>query len=449
MRNLFAVVVALVTLSLHATTVHNDDSCDIGAFPAATLLLPNFQVDIGADRAHAADTLFTVANVSRTPQIARATVWTDLGYPLLTFNIFLGGYDVQSYSMYDLLSRGAIEKTSIEGGHGSRSLPHHANAHFADDVADTCARLAQNIPSSLLADVQSALTVGRGHSCTQPIGLTHYYAIGYVTIDLVANCTGRSPMDDGYFEHDLLFDNVLTGDYERIIEGTTSDPIHAISGTPLVHIRAIPEGGPVGQPGEVAFPVTFYDRLAPASNRSIDRRQPLPSLFAARFISISPEQIETRLSMWHEPVARPLCDPHQLRNFSRIMETVRFDEHENPTAFELICRIDPCLPLFPTLPVSSSLSVDTSGFFPPDVDATNDAGGWLYLNLSTTADELGATATRRTTQNWVTVEITRPQHDAVIFDATQLGNGCTPNPGLTTSDNPIGPAKNTNERSPY
>lgn len=59
----------------------NDDSCDIADLPAATLLLPYFEVDL--QNINGETTLFTVTNVTDTPQIARVTLWTDLAVPLL------------------------------------------------------------------------------------------------------------------------------------------------------------------------------------------------------------------------------------------------------------------------------------------------------------------------------------------------------------------------------
>ncbi|HEX3071478.1 MAG TPA: hypothetical protein VHX14_23130, partial [Thermoanaerobaculia bacterium] len=83
------------------TTTNNDDSCDIGVAPAATLLLPYFEVDF-TNRTQ--DTLFTITNTSRFPQVAHATVWTDWSYPVLDFNIYLTGYDVQGISMNSILN---------------------------------------------------------------------------------------------------------------------------------------------------------------------------------------------------------------------------------------------------------------------------------------------------------------------------------------------------------
>src|ERR1044072_1249262 len=71
------------------TTTNNDDSCDISTAPAATLLLPYFEGDINYPQTTAQTTLFTITNVTQIPQIAHVTIWTDLSYPILDFNIFL------------------------------------------------------------------------------------------------------------------------------------------------------------------------------------------------------------------------------------------------------------------------------------------------------------------------------------------------------------------------
>src|SRR5712691_5664143 len=62
------------------TTTNNDDSCDIGTAPAATLLLPYFEVDFRSTQTTARTTLFTITNVSRFSQIAHVVVWTDWSY---------------------------------------------------------------------------------------------------------------------------------------------------------------------------------------------------------------------------------------------------------------------------------------------------------------------------------------------------------------------------------
>src|SRR5689334_21479688 len=101
----FLVVVCSFAAQSHASTTNNDDSCDIGHYPAATLLLPYFEVETAT---RGVDTFFTITNVSRGPQIAHVTIWSDWSFPVLTFNIFLTGYDVQSISLYDVIANGVI-----------------------------------------------------------------------------------------------------------------------------------------------------------------------------------------------------------------------------------------------------------------------------------------------------------------------------------------------------
>jgi hypothetical protein len=60
-------------------TTNNDDSCDIAMLPAATLLLPYFEVGLTIPPTRT--TLFTITNVTNVDQIALVTLWTDYGFP--------------------------------------------------------------------------------------------------------------------------------------------------------------------------------------------------------------------------------------------------------------------------------------------------------------------------------------------------------------------------------
>src|SRR4051812_36920652 len=66
--------------------------------PAATLLLPYFEAQVPkkiGGKAPGIDTLFSVNNASASAALVHVTVWTDFGVPVLGFNIYLTGYDVQ------------------------------------------------------------------------------------------------------------------------------------------------------------------------------------------------------------------------------------------------------------------------------------------------------------------------------------------------------------------
>jgi hypothetical protein len=420
---------AQVSPTPQPSTVANDDSCDIGNFPAATLLLPYFEVDVSTDNPGlASHTLITIYNVSQVPQIGRATIWTDWGYPVFSFDVFFGGYDVQGYSLFDILRRGEVIVTSNRGPRGVRSLDHvTGNPRFAQEAAASCQAAGGNIDPARLAAIQRALTAGLWPDCPggeRRVGSTSSLAIGYVTIDLVSNCSGRSPLAPGYFEGELLYDNVLTGDAIHIrnsqgFEGRTV-------AEPLVHIRAVPEGGPAGWFPGTALPFTFYDRLAPPGNRRLDRRQPLPSLFAARYLQQG-RGANSELTIWREtPLRREqllACEVAAAQD--GFIEIVRFDESSNPTINFYTCVVtcppqpDPVL-----LPAAALTPISHFGIFPPR-SWTADLGGWLYLNLSTPA------RTDRPQQAWVTTEMGTPAM-GIKLPALQLGNGCSANPGVTS-----------------
>ena len=68
--------------------------------PAATLLLPYFEVDLG--NTSGATTRFSINNSSATAVLVHMTVWSDLSVPVLAFNVYLTGYDVQTIDMRDI-----------------------------------------------------------------------------------------------------------------------------------------------------------------------------------------------------------------------------------------------------------------------------------------------------------------------------------------------------------
>src|SRR5204863_83199 len=131
--------------------------------------------------------------------------------------------DAQSINLNDLFARGRIEAGGCAGAEPPRS-----------------------ISAAMLAELQLLFTTGKGTSagatCTANVGATHAPAIGYATIDVVADCAAKNAGSPDYFTTTLLYDNVLTGDYQQL--KTTPRPF--AFGGPLVHIRAIPEGGPAG-----------------------------------------------------------------------------------------------------------------------------------------------------------------------------------------------------------
>jgi hypothetical protein len=400
------------------TTTH-DDSCDIAVAPAATLLLPYFEVSTSQPRERATSTLVTVVNVSGQPRIARVTLWTDWAYPILTFNLTLGAYGVESLDLYDVLTKGTIARN------------HNGNCDAPLEL-----------PDSLRYEAVRALTSGLAAYCPNArVGGNHTNAIGYATIDLVANCGSASPADASFYKNDLLYDNVLIGDYQEIWTGMGD-----ATGTPLVHVRAVPEGGAVGEAVATNLPFTFYDRYTQGqSTRSIDRRQPLPSAFAARYYQAADG--ETRFLLWREAITYGRGCAVVINSVVPMAEFIRFDQHENATATYIVqAPITPIAPSVPTTPTTSAQLTTNSVLFPP-MTSSGDDSGWMYLNLNNggSTSYSGArpgltaagTAGPRASQNWVVVRMANSRY-AHMFDAAPLGNGCSSGVANGTTVGPIG-----------
>jgi hypothetical protein len=433
-----------------SSSIDNDDSCDIKVSPAATLLLPYFEVDVAGTSGQT--TLFTVTNVTQYPQIAHVTLWTDYAYPVMTFNLTLGGYDVQAINLADVLIRNTVAPPNGTSGTtpGSTWPATNPNLRKSPD----CTAIPGVIPATIMAAVRTALTTGGfPGSCNKRVGGSHANAIGYATVDVVASCTSRSPSDPLYYTNDLLFDNVLIGDYQQLVPhpaGVTPSSNDA-TGNPMVHIRSVPEGGGAGSIVSTRLPYTFYDRYTPAAARTMDRRQPLPSTFAARYIQGGPRAFGTNFTIWREGFGNGSCADAVASGSMIVSEITRFDEHENPN-LSTPCNISAC-PAPPPITMNAAISTNTAAAFYPTISGA-DVGGWMYLNLnnggstsySVTKDIGGqrvptnartslspisstTTAGPRPSQNWVTITLfgnaASGNRLTGEFDAAPLGNGCS------------------------
>jgi hypothetical protein len=436
-------------------TTKNDDSCDIAVTPAATLLVPYFEVDVQSPASTARTTLLSIMNVSRYPQIARVTLWSDWSFPAYSFDLFLTGYGVQSVNLRDIFTTGALPLTSVDAPPGPLSRASNANPNHLFTMAGDCALRPSAIPAPLVAALRVLLTTGRttlaGCTPTQ-VGGVHQNVIGYATIDVVATCGSLTPADPAYYATELLFDNVLVGDYEDVMPDT--DHGNFAGGTPMVHIRAIPEGGPAGSIAPTDLPYTFYDRLTMIGEnfpRTIDRRQPLPATFATHIIGGLNSSFQGRIQLWREAYtgANPACARYADNSGKNLVEIVRFDEHEN--AFVLGTGLIICTPPPPPPgPPSTSSIALANPFVVPYNTLTSDVGGWLYINASNSGSpaysvngardfKTGSSTfanCSRGNQSWVSVAMTAEGRFSVLMDAAQLANGCSISPGLGATIQP-------------
>jgi hypothetical protein len=438
-------------------TTNNDDSCDISVAPAATLLLPYFEV---SDDRTGETTLFTITNVSQYPAIAHVVLWTDYSYPVIDFNIYLTGYDVQSINLYDVIWTGVVAPASgartragtgtdiSEGVNFGKFIP-AGTTNTWDDVEPgsninlaACAGLPGSLPEFHIARMQTAFTEGRVSAVPgnplfagcNTVGNAHENAVGYATVDVVNFCGTGLPTDgDPYFTTEIRFDNVLIGDYQQVNSGE-----NFAQGNPMVHIRAVPEGTGNTQsvdPEDTNFDRTFYSRyqtpIALGVPNTLDRRQPLPSLFAARWINGGTGQFQSSFKIWREGVnIGTTCATAPQNGQLLVTESVVFDEDENGEGVaggDII--VSPSVGSDDiVLPETSLTSISDSDVFPQDIIDTTTAG-WVYLNLDNGLASLAAT--EFATQNWVINSMRAEGRFSVDFDAAWLGNGCTPREDIT------------------
>ena len=433
MKRLALVLTLLCLLALGGQAFA--ELCTIDAVPAATLLLPYFAVDLGAPPGTGIDTLFSINNASAAPAIAHVSIWTDWSQPVLDFDIFLTGYDVQSVSLYQVFVNGNLPVTADEQSDQGVNAPGFDRTadptSKCDDSPDSCSPHGVNpewdgsfdgagIPvigvadcidifpffvnpllnAGRLADVQCKLT---GQDCgTGCFGADHgdNVARGYITIDNANACSLIFPNDPGYFSDGVnpgVASNVnqLWGDWFIV------DPANAFAqGDNLVSIEADDQftGGATGY--------SFYRRYTDAINPSEDNREPLGTTWASRYLNGGGFDV-TSLTVWRDATIVDIdagghvCgapgdgDTGPAWHPMNETQVVAFDECEN---WEEVCgpffgpQGPPISPpddpdfgdpvCFPLESQNVAVGVDPLGPLASDF-------GWLYLNLNVGLDNGG------------------------------------------------------------
>jgi hypothetical protein len=312
-------------------------NCRTAEQPAATLLVPYFQVNL--DDANGAGTLISVNNASARPALARVTLWTDWGVPTLAFDVYLTGYDVQSLNLRDLF-HGNVPATGADlspRGALSQTAADFPGCNLSAPPGRSSVRLRATLDATATAYLRAAHTgrpiaAGEPPQCAGSGRAGAAVATGYVTVDAVNRCT---PPSVGTIEntpaHALYFAaggtglasdaNVLWGDYIYVnpAEATAASQ----SAIPLV---ADPD---FFAPGDY----TFYGRYVGFDAR--DDRAPLSSLYYTRYLNGGAFSGGTDLVVWRDnrdPQAVPRsCATGPAWSPPGELQMVAFDEEENPT----------------------------------------------------------------------------------------------------------------------
>jgi hypothetical protein len=368
--------------------------------PAATLLLPYFEVDPNGTAATGVDTLLSINTASATAVLAHVTVWSDLAVPVMAFNAYLTGYDALTIDLRDALA-GRLPRTASDGQDPPDTIspqgPLSQDINFASCTGQL--PLPDQLAADFVAHVRASLTGGSSSLLGGCAGRNFGDGIlrGYVTVDTVNNCTLRLPGQVGYFiaggAGDTTLQNVLWGDYVRIDRGTRR--VHADN---LVHIEASATNPETSVPGQY----TFYGRLV--NWTAADNREPLATTFTMRYFNGAPGfPTQTTLLAWRDPKVPQnafACGGNPPWFPLSQEQIVAFDDEENPEE-------GPSSPVAPPPPGTvlipfpgATQRVRLGGSTLP----VGFARGWLYLNLSTSVTiSANPPEDPNAAQAWVTV----------------------------------------------
>jgi hypothetical protein len=415
MRNLHAkhLIAGLAALSflLHLPAAQAR-TCSLDRPPAATLLLPYFEVDL--DSASGRTTLFSLNNASAVSILTNVTVWSDLGVPTLWFHVYLTGYDVQTINLRDVLN-GVMPRTASRGQDpGDTISPQGSWSQDLDIPSCTGVFPLPNLPGSLVDHLRKSHT-GKSSPILEGCAgqnLGDNVARGYVTVDTVNRCQIKNPSEAGYFGPGGMAtnQNVLWGDFFLVDEFN-----NFAQGEDLIRLEADPARFHNGDS-------TFYGRYV--SRSALDAREPLPSIWASRYVVAGAFTGGTDLLVWRESgsaVRAFPCGsvpaPFPLRWF----ELASFDEQENLETFDSGIGDPPPPP--GSNPLENQFGAEANRVkingsnYPVSFDF-----GWIFLNLGASP---GSPANLRR-QAWVGTVSSADGRFSVGYNATPLDSLCSP-----------------------
>jgi hypothetical protein len=277
------------------------DLCTIDAVPAATLLLPYFEVDY--TNPDGVTTLFSLNNASATAILTHITLWTNWSQPTVDFDVYLTGFDVVTVNMRDIFN-GNIPITASAGQDPNDTIspqgPISQDINFASCNNFFPFFINPVIRGANLERVRFGHTgkpvpsLGTNRCLGDDLG--DNVGRGYITIDTVNQCSTAFAFDPGYFVDGgagiATAQNVLWGDYFIVNPGE-----NFALGDNLVHVEANGLFNATSTPTGY----TFYGRYtAPTGG---DNREPLGTTWATRYLNGGGFTGGTDLLVWRDSTA--------------------------------------------------------------------------------------------------------------------------------------------------
>lgn len=336
--------------------------------PAATLLLPYFEVSLSGSPSTGVTTVLQVGNASATPVLAHLTLWTDQGVPTRAVDVYIGGKDVVEIDLR-LLLNGVVPQRATNPWTGNVGSGSGAAVAFPGCPASwpEGGRLSAADVAGLKAAHTGAASALFGGSCG---GKTwgDNVARGYVTIDAVNSCSPVTtfPSTPGYFAAGgtgiASNRNVLFGEYSIVDRANNYD-----TGDTLVHVEA----SATSPWTTVSGRYTFYGRLASVNGSAVDNREALFTQWMARYMNGGTFTSGTKLTVWRDPGPRSAWACGSAPAPLSQAGALAFDEEENPSQL-------PGHQLFPL----ASESVDLAS---PERIPLPFSFGFLYADLNLSA----------------------------------------------------------------
>jgi hypothetical protein len=416
------VFVTLSVLGLATTRPLVAEVCKIDEPPAATLLLPYFEVDLNDPTG--VNTLFAIGNAVNSATLVNVTLWTDWGVPTAAFPIYLTGWDVETLSVRDLLA-GKFPRTASDGQDPNDTISPQGT--YSRDINFSSCNgilpLPQTPDLALVNHLRLAHTgkasPGFGGNCSGR-AWGDDKARGFITVDVVNGCslTAIYPSDAGYFGAGGRAGsaNVLFGDF-FVVDSRQNNA----RGSQLVRLEASPGRFHAGEQ-------TFYGRFHHGrvqNYQAVDDREPLAPTWAMRYLQGGVFDGGASFLVWRDPgvpTSAVTCgtEPHAATGEA----TLVFDEDEGavtPDACPILCP--PGQVPRNILAMAQRVSVDDfevsagfSGLIPVPFPY-----GWMMIQFGHSLTGVPAPA-----QTWVGVELEASGRFSVGSVATPLDSSCGP-----------------------
>ena len=289
--------------------------CALDEVPAATLVVPYFEVDL--DGCGTRDTVVTIVNTVAETTVAHITLWTDWGVPSLDFDVYLTGYDRLEFSLARAFCDGSIPVTGPnEVNHGAFSEGPATPAGCENFWPFPDPAIVGNLRDRVLT-FHTGQENPQSESC-HGADYGDNVARGWITIDVVEECSLLFPTDPEYYLEAIGYDNHLLGEV-LFTDSTTGESALM----PAIHLEAAPQG---------TLTRTFYGSLG---GTTLDRREPLPTRYALRTTLGE----DSDLIFWrepfstHDPIVGVPCGTNPPGFPVPENPFFAFDEEENPVLF--------------------------------------------------------------------------------------------------------------------